>query len=177
MKVNALKRRRRQSVFSRKSASGSTRRHHQRELRRTRPELRTAKNSTPRRRRQGPAPDRHLRLALLTTAVLTVGTIFGAAAFHVLLVQSQFRLDRLKDTAATEQQRYEHLRLEVARLSAPERIVATAAERLGMVVPPEVAYLPAPSPPGNDPSGTDPSSASSLAGNWSEVKPYLAARP
>jgi hypothetical protein len=101
-----------------------------------------------------------------------VGTIFGAAAFHVLLVQSQFRLDRLSDAAATEQQRYEHLRLEVARLSAPERIVATAAERLGMVAPPEVAYLPAPSP-----SATDASSASSLAGNWSEVKPYLAARP
>jgi cell division protein FtsL len=136
-----------------------------------------AKPTTPRRRRSGPVPDRQLRLALLTTAVLTVGTIFGAATFHVLLVQSQFRLDRLSDAAATEQQRYEHLRLEVARLSAPERIVATAAERLGMVAPPEVAYLPAPSPPGTDRSGTDPSSASSLAGNWSEVKPYLAARP
>jgi cell division protein FtsL len=162
--VSALSRRRRKRA--------SVRRHHQRELRRTHPELRTRKKPIPRRRRLGPAPDRHLRLALLTTAVLTVGTIFGAATFHVLLVQSQFRLDRLKDAAATQQQRYEHLRLEVARLSAPERIVATAAERLGMVVPPEVAYLPAPSL-----SAADPSSASSLAGNWSEVKPYLAARP
>jgi len=172
MKVKVLPKRRRRSVLGRKRrAPGRTRRHHQRELRRTHPEVRTRRKPTPRRRRQGPAPDRHLRLALLTTAVLTVGTIFGAAAFHVLLVQSQFRLDRLKDAAATEQQRYEHLRLEVARLSAPERIVATAAERLGMVVPPQVAYLPAPSP-----SGTDPSSASSLAGNWSEVKRYLAAR-
>ncbi|MGH8991466.1 MAG: hypothetical protein ACRDZ7_08060 [Acidimicrobiia bacterium] len=161
-------RRKKRPLFSRRRPkAGDVRRHHQKALRRAR-----AKAPTPRRRRSGPAPDRHLRLALLTTAVLTVGTIFGAAAFHVLLVQSQFRLDRLADAAATEQQRYEHLRLEVARLSAPERIVATAAERLGMVAPPEVAYLPAPAP-----SATDASSASSLAGNWSEVKPYLAARP
>ena len=161
-------RRRRRSFFARRPRGpGEVRRHHQKTLRRAR-----AKAPTPRRRRSGPAPDRHLRLALLTTAVLTVGTIFGAAAFHVLLVQSQFRLDRLEDAAATEQKRYEHLRLEVARLSAPERIVATAAERLGMVAPPEVAYLPAPSP-----SAADASPASSLAGDWSEVKPYLAARP
>ncbi len=171
--MRILRRRRRKSAVSkRRGGPGEVRRRHQKALRRTRPELRRRPKPTPRRRRQGPAPDRQLRLALLTTAVLTVGTIFGAAAFHVLLVQSQFRLDRLKDAAATEQQRYEHLRLEVARLSAPERIVATAAERLGMVAPPEVAYLPAPAP-----SATDTSSASSLAGNWSEVKPYLAARP
>jgi hypothetical protein len=122
-------------------------------------------------RRQGPAPDRPLRLALWTTAVLTVGTIFGAAAFHVLLVQSQFRLDRLSVRAFAEQQHYERLRLELARLAAPERVVATAQERLGMVVPPEVAYLMAPAP-----QTTDPASAW-LAGDWSEVKPHLAARP
>ncbi len=161
------RRRKKRGFFSkRRGAPGEVRRRHQKALRRARAK------PTPRRRRSGPAPDRQLRLALFTSAVLTAGPIFGAAAFHVLLVQSQFRLDRLSDAAATEQQRYEHLRLEVARLSAPERIVATAAERLGMVAPPQVAYLPAPSP-----SAADPSSASSLAGDWSEVKPYLAARP
>lgn len=122
-------------------------------------------------RRRGPAPHRPLRLALWTTAVLTVGTIFGAAAFHVLLVQSQFRLDRLSDRAAEEQQRYEELRLQVARLAAPERIVATAQERLGMIVPPNVAYLMAPAPAPGGPA------APSLAADWSEVKPYLGARP
>ena len=121
--------------------------------------------------RRGPAPDRPLRLALWTTAVLTVGTIFGAAAFHVLLVQSQFRLDRLNHEAAEQQQRYENLRLEVARLSAPERIVAAAQERLGMVAPPDVSYLMAPAPTPGGPA------VPSLAGGWSEVKPYLAARP
>lgn len=153
-------------IVNRRRRPISPRRHHQRQIRhsKARPVHRT--------RRRGPAPDRHLRLAVLTTVVLTVGTIFGAAAFHVLLVQSQFRLDRLQDTAATEQQRYERLRLEVARLSAPERIVATAAERLGMVAPPEVAYLPAPAP-----FAGDSSAAPSWAGDWSEVKPHLAARP
>ena len=131
--------------------------------------------------RQGPAPDRPLRLALVATAILTVGTIFGAAIFHVLLVQSEFRLDHLNKEAAKEQVRYEKLRLDVAQLSAPERIVATAQQRLGMVVPPQVAYLmaPAPTDPGNpnDPGNPVDPAAPSLAGGWAEVKPHLGTRP
>src|SRR5438874_5536159 len=119
-------------------------------------------------RRQGPAPDRPLRLALLATAVLTVGTIFGAAIFHVLLIQSEFRLDQLNKEAAKEQARYEKLRLDVAQLSAPERIVATAQQRLGMVVPPQVAYLMAPAPQNLREGGAEPDdpAAPSLAGGW-----------
>ena len=144
-------------------APARTRRKHQRALQ--------AKKRVHTGPRRGPAPDRPLRLALWTTAVLTGGTIFGAAAFHVLLVQSQFRLDRLNGQASEQQQRYEHLRLEVARLSAPGRIVDTAQQRLGMVAPPEVSYLMAPTPTPGGPA------VPSLAGGWSEVKPYLAARP
>jgi len=133
--------------------------------------------------RQGPAPDRPLRLALVATAVLTVGTIFGAAIFHVLLIQSEFRLDQLNKEAAREQARYETLRLDVAQLSAPDRIVATAQQRLGMVVPPQVAYLMVPSPPdpaaGSKPAGAehDDPAAPSLVGGWEEVKPHLGAQP
>jgi hypothetical protein len=129
--------------------------------------------------RQGPAPDRPLRLALLTTAFLTVGTIFGAAVFHVLLIQSEFRLDRINKEAASEQVRYEKLRLDVARRSAPERIVATAQQRLGMVVPPQVAYLMAPAPQDSGGRGANPDdpAAPSLAGGWAEVKPHLGIRP
>jgi len=129
--------------------------------------------------RQGPAPDRPLRLALLTTAVLTVGTIFGAAIFHVLLIQSEFRLDQLNKEAAKEEARYETLRLDVAQLSAPERIVATAQQRLGMVVPPQVAYLMAPVPQDSGGQGVEPDdpAAPSLAGGWAEVKPHLGTRP
>jgi len=135
-------------------------------------------------RRQGPAPDRPLRLALVATAVLTVVTIFGAAIFHVLLIQSEFRLDRLHQEAAKEQARYEKLRLDVAQLSAPERIVATAQQRLGMVVPPQVAYLMVPAPPdsgkdntGAQGAGPDDPAAPSLVGGWEEVKPHLGAQP
>ena len=130
-------------------------------------------------RRQGPAPDRPLRLALLATAVLTVGTIFGAAVFHVLLIQSEFRLDQLNKEAAKEQARYEKLRLDVAQLSAPERIVATAQQRLGMVVPPQVAYLMAPVPRDAGHQGVEPDdpAAPSLVGGWEEVKPHLGTRP
>ena len=127
-------------------------------------------SSGPVTRRLGPDHE-PLRLALLTTAVLTVGTIFGAAAFHVLLVQSQFRLDRLNHQAATAQQRYEQLRLDVAQLSAPERVVAAAQERLGMVVPPNVAYLMAPAP-----NLAEPLSGAAES-EWSRVKPHLAAQP
>lgn len=125
---------------------------------------------TERRRRRRTASQRQWRLALSITALLSVVAIFGAAAFHVMLVQSEFRLEKLEDAATAEQQRYEKLRLEAARLVAPERIVAAAQERLGMVPPAEVAYLLAPAPPAAD----DPASA--LSGGWSEVKPYLAAR-
>ena len=129
--------------------------------------------------RQGPTPDRPLRLALFATAVLTVGTIFGAAIFHVLLIQSEFRLGRINRDAAKEQVRYEKLRLDVAQLSAPERIVATAQQRLGMVVPPQVAYLMAPAPQGSGDQGANPDdpAAPSLAGGWAEVKPHLGIRP
>lgn len=126
--------------------------------------------------RQGPAPDRPLRLALVAGAILTVGTIFGAAVFHVLLVQSEFRLDQLKREAAKEEVRYERLRLDVAQLSAPERIVAAARQRLGMVVPPQVAYLMAPAPQDGAATPDDPA-APSLAGGWAEVKPHLGIRP
>src|SRR5947209_4386079 len=121
--------------------------------------------------RQGPAPDRPLRLALLASAVLTVGTIFGAAVFHVILIQSEFRLDQINKEATKEEARYEKLRLDVAQLSAPDRIVATAQQRLGMVVPPQVAYLMAPVPqtPGGQATEHDDPAAPSLAGGWAEV--------
>ena len=130
-------------------------------------------------RRQGPAPDRPLRLALLASAVLTVGTIFGAAIFHVILIQSEFRLDQINKEATKEEARYEKLRLDVAQLSAPDRIVATAQQRLGMVVPPQVAYLMAPIPQATGAQGADHDdpAAPSLAGGWAEVKPHLGTRP
>src|SRR3954447_1593749 len=95
----------------------------------------------PEERRQARRVRRRARLAALAT-VLTVGVgLFGVVALHVVLTQNQFRLDRLRRNAAVEQSRYEPLRLQVAQPESPERIVATAQERLGMVVPPDVRSL------------------------------------
>ena len=61
----------------------------------------------------------------------------------MLIAENQFTLDRLTQTAATEQASYEKLRLQVAQLEAPARIVSEAEGRLGLVQPGSVTYLPA----------------------------------
>ena len=67
----------------------------------------------------------------------------GLVTFHVLIAENQFTLDRLTQAAATEQASYEKLRLQVAQLEAPARIVSDAEGRLGLVQPGSVTYLPA----------------------------------
>lgn len=102
-----------------------------------------------------PAP-RHLHvvdepartLRTLPTFALSITLAFAIAfavvACQVLLVQGQERLDTLESGITTERGRHQELRLEVAGLESPARVVAAAAE-LGMVTPPEVLYLtPAP---------------------------------
>ena len=82
-----------------------------------------------------------------TLAVVLVGVmVFGLVVAHVALGQGQLRLDRLTARAAADEARNERLQLEVAQLESPERIVAAAQERLGMVPPPGVTYLSAEGP-------------------------------
>ncbi len=70
-------------------------------------------------------------------------TIAVVVAFFVLigsrtaLDRSAFELKELETRIAAEEQRYWELRLEVARLEAPDRVMARAAE-LGLVYPAEV---------------------------------------
>ena len=115
--------------------------------------------------------------------------LFGLAAFHTVLMQGQQRLDRLDDRVAEEQARYEHLRLELAQLESPQRIVADATTRLGMVAAEGTTYL-TPSGAveaeiaGADPNAPNATAAESAATDvatgpaaWSEVKPYLGESP
>ena len=90
-----------------------------------------------------PVPRRRRRARLVTVLVFmaVLVSLFGLVASHVMLTQGQFRLDTLRTRTASEQARYERLRLKVAELESPSRIVATAQERLGMVPPPSVTYL------------------------------------
>lgn len=80
-----------------------------------------------------------LVLALTTLAVFA--SLFGLAVFHAVLVQSQSRLDHMDQEIVEARARTEHLRLRVAELEAPDRVVNVALEDLGMVTPSDVVVL------------------------------------
>jgi hypothetical protein len=142
---------------------------------------------------------RHLRLVreqarrrangrrLLVSAGIALLGIFclGLVTFHVLIAENQFTLDRLTQTAASEQASYEKLRLQVAQLEAPARIVSEAEGKLGLVQPGAVTYLPAtttqvtkgggPAPVGSAPAGSV--MAPQGDADWPSIKPYLSGSP
>ena len=143
--------------------------------------------------REAPRPDLHVvgpadrplirrpRLFAAITVALVGCGLFGLVAFHVVLTQQQLRLDTLEQKVEQQRARYDRQRMQVATLESPERIVARAQERIGMVPPPEVTYL---SPSGlksNGPlasSSTTDDNANSLSnapvGAWPTVKAELA---
>jgi len=109
------------------------------------------------------------RLGVVLSVILFVG-VFGVVAAHVVLTQRQFRLERLEKQATAQEARYERLRLEVAELESPERIVA-AAQQLGMVTPATVTYLASShTTPSGHKAGTD-----APDDQWATVKSHLAA--
>lgn len=119
---------------------------------------------------------RRARARVMGVLVLLVVAcaLFGLVSSHVALTQGQFRLEDMRAEAEAEQDRYERLRLEVAELESPGRIVAAAQERLGMVPPPGITYL-SPVGPVSDAPVDDAGTAA--AEDWSTVKRQLASRP
>lgn len=102
-----------------------------------------------RRRRTG--------LAMVGLALLVSAGLFAVVVAHVDLTQNQFRLDQLQAREAAQAAEQQRLRLQVAELQSPTRIVGTAEHKLGMVVPPSVTYLepvvPSPAVSGGTQSG------------------------
>lgn len=143
---------------------------------RARPPLRLVDNS----RLQVAARRKRARRLAVVAAVFAVAGVLALAGAHAMLVSSQVRLDALQQQVAEAQARHQSLRLEVARLEAPDRVVSTATERLGMVPPDTVTYLqPAEVPvPAAAP---DPITVTPATGtlddrprpSWGSVKPYL----
>jgi cell division protein FtsL len=86
------------------------------------------------------------RAATALVGLLATGGLFLVVFLHVLLTQGQADLDRLHDRADAEAARNRRLRVEVAELESPSRVVTAARERLGMVPPQTVTYLPAADP-------------------------------
>ena len=97
--------------------------------------------SVPRRR----VATRHLRRQrrvpfLLFSLVLMAATVVGLVSAQALVAQDSFRIADLSAEAERLEASYGRLRLEVAELSAPDRIVA-AARKAGLVLPEEVEIL------------------------------------
>ena len=135
------------------------------------------------------APARHLNLGALT--VLIVGAIFavlfGLVVFHTLLLKNQQHLDQLDHQVTDAQARYQSLRLQVAQLEAPQRIIDVATTKLGMVPPEGTTYL---TPTAGNGAGTSAGATQGEASTgdttdtsddassaWPQVKPYLGAAP
>ncbi|MGQ0824061.1 MAG: hypothetical protein ACT4OX_03335 [Actinomycetota bacterium] len=110
------------------------------------------------------------RWAVWGTAVVTAASLFVLVSFHVLAVQHAFELDDLAAQRATEERRYERLRVEVASRSSPAAIVE-AAYAIGMVRASEVEYIEAPlAAPRGRPSGR---TSDTLGDTWDEAKTSL----
>jgi hypothetical protein len=103
-------------------------------------------------------------------AVGTVAALVLAVVFHVILAQGQLQLEDMNGKIAEAQRTYEARRLEVAKMSAPERIIGEA-ERLGLVLPVDPpTYLTvdgAPTP------ASETEQPSTTLNDWKAVKPHL----
>jgi cell division protein FtsL len=152
----------------------------------------TARTAAP-LRREAPSRDRlrHLevvrdearRLQLrltpragVTLTVLLFAALFAVAVSHALLIESQSHLDQLDDQVAEEQARYQRLRMDVAELESPERIMADATE-MGMVPPADPVWITPDRPVAAGSEATESSDTDSTDTSWSEVKPILGSTP
>lgn len=123
---------------------------------------------------------RRARRLVVAAVVLVAASVLALAASHAMMVSTQVHLDDLEHRVAEAQARHQALRLEVATLEAPDRVVSAARDRLGMVPPDTVTYLhptvPAEPAPDPAPAPADTSSEGGKEGSqpsWGAIKPYL----
>jgi hypothetical protein len=113
-----------------------------------------------------------------------VGLLFALVAFHVLLTQGQFKLQKLENRANDAQAQYERNRLQVAQLESPSRITDEAVNRLGMVpadkvtpITPGAQQLPRTADGGVAPvdggTAAPDQTITDDPGAWTSVKPHL----
>ncbi|MBW3573801.1 MAG: hypothetical protein KY450_02905 [Actinobacteria bacterium] len=123
------------------------------------------------------------RRRLVTAAAVFAGLAFLAlAGSHAYLVTNQVRIDELQERVEEAQARHQVLRLQVATLEAPDRIVSVATDELGMVEPDAVTFVApvdaaAASAPPTDvvvrPGAAQGSPPTAAPPSWGTVKPYL----
>ncbi|MGI9033113.1 MAG: septum formation initiator family protein [Acidimicrobiales bacterium] len=83
------------------------------------------------------------RAVTAAAASLAAAGLFAVVALHVFLSSGQADLDRLQARVDAETTRNGRLTVEVAELDSPARVSSIARDRLGMVPPSTVVYLPA----------------------------------
>ncbi|MGC8627142.1 MAG: hypothetical protein ACP5VR_06210 [Acidimicrobiales bacterium] len=145
------------------------------------------------RQRRTPVHLRRLGVALLMASVAVL--CLGLVALHALIAENQFALNQLQGQAAAAQAAYQKLRLQVAELEAPARIISVAEGQLKMVQPGSVTYLPAPKAPSTSTSSAgayqqsaplsapkdaqSPTTVPAPQGdaNWPSIKPYMSIDP
>ena len=115
-------------------------------------------------------------LALVGGGLLFAAVLGGNVAVQAQTTQGQFELERLQATARQRRAAYQQLRLRVAELEAPQRIVGRARQ-LGMVEPAAVTYLSptAATSAAGPPTAPEPdrASPSEAAQGWADVKAHL----
>ncbi|HEX2274574.1 MAG TPA: hypothetical protein VHG90_11940 [Acidimicrobiales bacterium] len=125
------------------------------------PQLRVVPDDAAERRRR-----RLTRACTALAVVMSAAGLFSVVFLQVLLTQGQAELDGLNRRAEVEAAQNRRLRVAVAELESPDRIVGAARQRLGMVPPAAVTYLQAvgpadPLPP--VPAGAPPTTATTTA--------------
>jgi cell division protein FtsL len=129
---------------------------------------------------------RRLNLGVVTTLVVgaVFAVLFGLVVFHTVLLQNQQKLDHLNTQVSDAQAQYQSLRLQVAQLEAPQRIIDVATQKLGMVPPDGTTYLTPAAGSGlstnagaNQGDSTAADSSNDETAAWPLVKPYLGAAP
>ena len=87
-----------------------------------------------------PVPRRGAGTVVAVATGLLFATLLGTAALHTMLASGQRDLDRTESQIRVSAQRNQGLRLQVAQMEAPGRIVGEA-RMAGMVIPDEVIWL------------------------------------
>ena len=106
----------------------------------TRPLARPRRSSPPLRVVKAPSVGRRRARFVIAAGAVTAVLLFGVVTLQALVSQQSFDIQRAQNRVTELRQRADDLHLQVAGLSAPERIAKEAA-RLGMVLPEEVHAL------------------------------------
>lgn len=144
-----------------------------------RPDLRVVADAEP----SPAAAQRRARRLAATVVGVAALLLFGVVASHVAITQNQFRLERLERRGDVMQAEYDRLRLQVAELESPARIVG-AGQALGLEQPGKVTYLTPSAAPGATTEAADGAAgaarlatgeeARQTTTSWQTVKPHLA---